>query len=806
MHFALRAPLCGLLALTISMPIHAQEPDFAWPPAFPAAEVDAAAERQAVLPPSVTAERTAGGNWDVRLRYRDRGGAAEVLLVGSFNGWSAAAEPMAKRSDGPFEARLELEPGLHSYKFVVDGRWIADPENEVTEDDGFGASNSVLALGAAANLDAAAASVSDGSIEAAALEHRPDSTLYLQHLTGGEVQLRYRTLAGDAETVELALSDGRRLSLERILEAQPFDWWQVRVEAPPAERSRALLYTFVVADAELTVRHCREFELPPDLGLAMRTPDWAKHAVWYQIMLDRFRNGNPNNDPPNAIPWDDDWYARQSFERGPRYRYVFERLFGGDLEGLRQALPYLKDLGVNALYLNPVFQASTHHKYNATNFLHVDERFGPQADYAAAEAVEDLRDPETWTWTSADLLFRDVLKEAKALGFRVVLDGVWNHVGEAHPAFRDVRERGAASPYKDWFQVSSYDPFEYEGWAGFGELPVFKKNAQGVFFDETAKRHIFEVTRRWMDPDGDGDPADGIDGWRLDVPMELGMPFWFEWCEFVRSINPEAYISGEVWDRAESWLDGRSFDAVMNYPFAEVAMDWIGHRELKISAAEAERRLAELRLAYPAEATGVLQNLLASHDTDRFVSMLLNPDRLYDRENREQDNTGYDASKPGPELYARLRLAALLQMTYVGAPMIYYGDEVGMWGSDDPNNRKPMWWSDGLENGEDGAAIDDAHLAFYREAVALRHAHPALRTGSIRTVLVDDAQDVWIFLREDDAEQVLVALCAGDEPASVAWPEELGEGWTVALGAADAVRAGQLLVPAVSGAVLVRGR
>ena len=306
-----------------------------------------------------------------------------------------------------------------------------------------------------------------------------------------------------------------------------------------------------------------------------------------------------------------------------------------------------------------------------------------------------------------------------------------------------------------------------------------------------------------MDPDGDGDPSDGIDGWRLDVPNEVPLPFWIEWRKLVKSINPDAYIVGEIWDRAEHWLDGRSFDAVMNYPFAEITLDWITGNERKISASEAERQFARLRLAYPDSATYVLQNLLDSHDTDRLVSKVYNPDRPYDAQNREQEADDYRADKPPAWAYEKARLAALLQMAYVGAPMVYYGDEAGMWGSDDPNNRKPMLWEDLQPYADPDMHVMPDHLDFYRRAMALRHAHPALRRGTIETVLLDDEQDVWVFLREFEGDRVLVALNAGSEPAHITLPDDLGLAWSEVFPSTSTnqVTGADLSVPAVSGVV-----
>jgi cyclomaltodextrinase len=308
-----------------------------------------------------------------------------------------------------------------------------------------------------------------------------------------------------------------------------------------------------------------------------------------------------------------------------------------------------------------------------------------------------------------------------------------------------------------------------------------------------------------MDPDGDGDPSDGIDGWRLDVRNEVALPFWREWRALVKSINPDAFISGEIWDRADTWLDGRHFDSVMNYRFADAVLAWVGHEERKISASECERRLAELRLAYPREANLALMNLVDSHDTDRVASMLNNPDREYDQGNREQDGAGYDAGKPGPLPYRRARLLALLQMTYVGAPMIFYGDEAGMWGADDPANRKPMLWKD-LEPYARGAEnhVDEDHLEQYAGRIGLRRGHAALRTGSYRTVLVDDAQDVLAYVREDERELVLVALNASSHEAQVELSVTDGS-WRAIHGDDDwRTSEGSVRIPAIEGRVWVK--
>ena len=711
------------------------------------------------------------------------GEAKSMTLAGDFNGWNPGANPM-KLVDGRWEATIELAEGVRYYKFVADGsRWMPDPANTDRVPDGHGGDNTILRLGSTACLDPTSARPDDGRIATAGVRHDPESFQHLQILPDGSIQVVLETLRNDVELVTLVGSDGVESPMQIGWGGDGFDAWNTTLDAGRT----GIEYTFILQDGNSRFRDPETYTMAPSQQDTFSTPDWAKEATWYQVMVERFRDGDPGNNPDPMRPWKSEWYSSSPWEGQDGqsfYEYfVFDRHYGGDLQGLRQQLPYLKDLGVNALYLNPVFQADTHHKYNATDFRHIDETYGAgNGDYERTASQEDLLDPSTWIWSESDLIFLDFLKEAKAQGFRVIIDGVFNHVGKAHPAFMDVQERGVESPYADWFAITSWEPFDWEGWAGFKDLPVFRKSAEHGLAAKTVRDHIFNVTRRWMDPDGDGDPSDGIDGWRLDVPNEVPFPFWVEWRELVKSINPDAYITGEIWNRAEEWLDGRTFDAVMNYQFAEPALAWIGNKDKRIPPSEVDRQLANLRNAYPAEATFVLQNLADSHDTDRLVSKIFNPDRPYDSQNREQDDPTYVGDKPDEASYRKARLVAFLQMTYVGAPMVYYGDEVGMWGSDDPNNRKPMLWKDlePYEDAEQNHVMDD-HLQYYKQVIALRNAHSALRNGAINTVLTDDDRNLWVFIRENGEEQVLVAINAGDEDADLELID-LGEGWSPAFG------------------------
>jgi cyclomaltodextrinase len=805
-----------LAAMNLSLLPSAPRP-LDWPPAPP---LEVPTDLAGPLPSTVEAQSLPGGRFRCTFRLPSNLRAQSVHLAGEFNGWDPRATPLDRGADGRWRVTVELPGGVLQYKFVLDGqRWIADPHNPERAPDGQGGEgNSVLRLGRLANLLGGEGGEVAG-IETSALAHDPEVVLYRQVLADGRWLLRYRTLASNVDRVELAVRGTAELQpLELVLESGQFDYWETFLDlglegSPPAGHRGALEYTFVVARGDRLASHPTTFRLDPDQGSYFTTPEWAKHAVWYQIMVDRFRNGDPRNDPDPVRPWTSEWFTPSPWEGadGQTFwrHFVYQRLYGGDLAGLVQSLDYLQELGVNALYLNPIFQATTPHKYNATNFLHVDEHFGSGDDYAAAEAREDLLRPASWTFTATDRQFLEFLKLAKARGFRVILDAVWNHVGVQHPAFQDVLSKGRRSKFADWFQITSFEPFEYVGWAGFGELPVFDKSPEGLA-SAAVVEHIFAVTRRWMDPDGDGDPSDGVDGWRLDVPNEIALPFWRAWRQHVKSINPDAYLVGEIWRRADVWLDGRHFDAVMNYPFAEAALRWIGDVQRKITASELDRRLAELRLAYPSESTYVLQNLVDSHDTDRLVSMLHNPDREYDSMNRPQSGEVYDGSRPGELPYRRARLVALLQMTYVGAPMIYYGDEVGMWGADDPTNRKPMLWEDlaPYEVEQENFVVAE-HLAHYRRVIALRREYPALRIGDFHTRLTDDRRDLWVFLRRHGDEQVLVALNASDRPHALELTDLLPDGpdgWQTVYGASEQDTEGLALVGAIDGRVWVRRR
>lgn len=582
-------------------------------------------------------------------------------------------------------------------------------------------------------------------------------------------------------------------------------------------------------------------------------PAWARDAVWYQIFPERFRNGDPSNDPnekdilgawPHEYPstwnissWTGDWYALQPWEekggKGFYYR-AQQRRYGGDLQGVIDKLDYLVGLGISAIYFNPLFQSPSLHKYDATMYHHIDKNFGPdpEGDRRIWDS-EDPADPKTWKWTSADNLFLSLLQNAHRRGLHVIIDGVFNHVGTSFWAFRDVLEKGRGSPYKDWFNITRWDDpstpaneFDYHGWLGTKELPEFRKDENGPVTGP--REHIGAIVRRWMDPNGDGDPSDGIDGWRLDVADMVPLPFWREFRQWVRGINPEAYITGEVWwedwnkgkmFNAAPWLQGDAFDAVMNYRFAREVCHFFKDKKKKIVASEFDKRLREIRRDYPSDVNYVLMNLLDSHDTDRLGSMIVNVDCDYDKRVGPSDNPDYDVRKPNAEELKTLRLMVLFQMTYLGAPMIYYGDEAGMWGGDDPDERKPMLWSEltyvnesshpfGKPRPNDVNAFNQDIFDYYQEAIALRRSLPALAHGTFITLTTDDKADVYGFLRSYASSHVVVLLNNGlqEHMVTLRLPKGVkAAGWRVCFPRVStevSVSRGKVLVPAKSGVVL----
>ncbi|MDD2715351.1 MAG: glycoside hydrolase family 13 protein [Candidatus Wallbacteria bacterium] len=529
-------------------------------------------------------------------------------------------------------------------------------------------------------------------------------------------------------------------------------------------------------------------------------PEWSKKAVWYQIFPERFRNGDPANDPRigdlsgaypgnndlawQLHPWNSDWYQRQPWERNQRdiWYNIHRRRYGGDLQGILDKLDYLQDLGVNAIYLNPVFDSPSAHKYDSASYHHIDPNFGPDPDGDRKLIQSEIPDdPSSWVWTSADRLMRSLISELHRRKMRIIFDGVFNHVGYNHWAFKDLRKSQKNSKYGDWFSVNAWDDtasgssFDYKCWYGVRELPEWKQDENGLV--EGPKKYIFDCTRRWMDPDGNGDSSKGIDGWRLDVAFLIRHQFWKEWAALVREINSLAYLTAEIIDTVEAnkpYLEGDEFHAVMNYNFAFACSDFFFDKK-GISATCFDELLRKLRDAYHPETAYAMMNLFGSHDTNRLASHIVNGFPDYRDWSKYFDeslgrNRNYNVRKPNADEIRLQELFLIMQMTYVGAPMIFYGDEAGMWGANDPCCRKPMLWDD-IEYFDEVFLPDDTKRAkpdpvkfnrelfsCYKKLIGIRNSHPALQIGKYETIVIDDEHEIFGFSRNLGREELLIFL------------------------------------------------
>ena len=542
-------------------------------------------------------------------------------------------------------------------------------------------------------------------------------------------------------------------------------------------------------------------------------PCWAADAVFYQIFPERFRNGDPSNDPdrasledPSRVPdswtvssWTADWYSRAKWEQelGDDFydHGVFDRRYGGDLQGVIDKLDYIENLSINAIYFNPVFYARSLHKYDANSFHHIDPHFGPDPAGDFAIMAAETADPASWQWTAADKLFLKLIADAHARGIRVIIDGVFNHSGRGFFAFADLQQRQADSPYRDWYIVKQFDDpatdgneFEYAGWWNVETLPEFANSEDEKDLHAGPKKYIFDVTARWMDPDGDGDPSDGIDGWRLDVANEVPVGFWSDWNSYVRELNPEAYTVAEVWSDADGFLRRGGFSATMNYHgFAYPVKGFLIDNALSVTQFAAD--LDTRRATYAVPMQLVLQNLIDSHDTDRVASMIINAGRQ-PYENAERfdfdvssrvslrSNGDYIVRKPNKTERRIQRMVALFQMTYVGAPMIYYGTEAGMWGGDDPDDRMPMLWDDisfapqqaaanGHPRQHDPVEFDQDLFDYYRSVIRLRRSRPSLRSANLELLATNDGDQTIAFARRSEGETTIVVFNRSDQPQNV---------------------------------------
>jgi glycosidase len=537
-------------------------------------------------------------------------------------------------------------------------------------------------------------------------------------------------------------------------------------------------------------------------------PAWAKEVIWYQIFVERFNNGDPSNDPtPSNIvippmdlhaptgwtvtPWTSNWWEQESWAKLPGKSFgemLQYRRYGGDLQGVLNKLDYLQELGVTAIFLNPINDAPSLHKYDARYYHHVDVNFGPDpAGDNALIASEIPNDPTTWKWTSADKLFLKLVEEVHKRKMKIIMDYSWNHTGTTFWAWNDILKNQANSAFKDWYTIKSFDDpataeneFSYEGWLNIPSLPEIKKVAittekkaghpyEGNIADGP-KAHIFEVTKRWLSPEGN--LAKGVDGFRLDVADQIGLGFWREYRTHVRSLKPNAYLVGEIW--WEEWPErlmnpvpytrGDIFDAVMFYQVYRPARYFFAETNFSIEANEFKDSLLFQWNRLPKANRYAMMNVSSSHDTPRLLTDFYNPNKY--KFNATPDDPAYRTNKPDWQAYARLKLYLVHVFTSIGAPHIWNGEEMGMWGADDPYPRKPLMWKEhsfqpetkdnfkNISSEFDKVEFNQPHFDFYRKLAAIRKANPVLISGELEFIKTEGK--LLGYRRFDAKSEILV--------------------------------------------------
>ncbi|MBN2104506.1 hypothetical protein JW835_10750 [bacterium] len=675
-------------------------------------------------------------------------GVEDVFLAGTFNDWSGSSTPMLDEDgDGDYETTLLLRPGTYQYKFVVDGAWITDPEANAYADEGRGEPNALITV--TSDLQSPVFKQGDGAVFTDHLSQKLDYFLVNPMETG--LEFRTRAYLEDVETVELYYRPSGRDLQRRPFQATEddgvFQYYRIFIDVDP---DSSMYFTICFQDGD-TLFYSIPEGLVPDLpevkewfhyGSEMlpgfQVPEWVRHGIFYQIFPERFCNGNPGNDPDfsesyytgkTTLPTEgklngeffhlvEDWYDVSGLKESP-YRtdgrpdlYSF---YGGDIQGVMKKLDYLKNLGITIIYFNPLNQGKSNHKYDPVDYLSIDPHFADES------------------------IFKKFVRKAHDCGIRIIVDMAFNHTGDSHFAFIDTKEKGPDSKYWHWYEWHQWPLpedgcptpcFYYECWWDFPLHPNLNFDLSRPNPEENdvrdikeaepnieVVRYILEVARYWL---GELD----IDGFRLDVPNEVPFWFWDEFRQVVEQVKPDAFLIGEIWGNAMPWLGPRCFHSTMNYKyFRDPVLKFI----LKGwgTAEEFDQTLTTGRNLYPIQAGLSMMNLMGSHDTERVI---------------HQANGNIK----------RVMMAALFSMTYPGVPHIYYGDEVGLEGGKDPDNRRTFPW-----NWKADEKRRQIH-GFYQGMARLRHRYPALRIGDFKTVY--SQKKTFAYLRQDLENIFLIVL------------------------------------------------
>lgn len=675
-------------------------------------------------------------------------GKHTVGIAGDFTAWEII--PL-EESGGIYSLALDLPTGVYQYKFIVDGSWIPDENNPDKVPDAFGGFNSVL------TVKPVLKSISwEETIQQ--LTNKSPEKFYQIYCSGkNNYELRFYWYAGLSDSIYL-LFDEQTIKLDYIGKNPIFEVFYCFFEF---EGEFSFTIQIQYQSKCLFLGNKGFIENKEELNLISRNlediplfsiPDWVSKSIIYQIFPDRFCNGDKDNDPDfNEWYYADcknpplegeslspekeyyhlvnDWDDIGGLKKSPYQKEEvpdFYSFYGGDIAGVRQKMSYLLDLGINVIYFNPLWQAKSNHKYDSADYHSIDPHFA----------------------TSQEMM--DFVQVAHENGIRIILDVAFNHTGETFWAFRDCVEKGPKSPYWNWYDWKKwplpkplppkFNPKDYyQCWWGIKDMPDLNYDLARPHPDENAVRDIKEArpnaalvdyllsTVRWWLLDI------GIDGFRLDVPDEV--PFWF-WELFraeVKKTKPDAWIVGEIWYEARQWVSPLYFDSVMNYAFFKTPV--IEFFILEAITKEEFCQKIESGLAlYPFHSLKAMMNLIGSHDTPRIFEICKGDVKL-------------------------LKLAISFQMCFIGAPHIYYGDEIAMGGGKDPDNRRPFNWK--WEN--DPVACDLRN--FYKELIALRKAHLAFCEGHF--AFLPTPEKMIAFKRKTESEELVVFLNYGSNAVGI---------------------------------------
>ena len=465
-------------------------------------------------------------------------------------------------------------------------------------------------------------------------------------------------------------------------------------------------------------------------------------AIFYQIFPDRFCNsGKPKENLPEGRIYHQSWDEEPVDRPDAQGRFLCNDYFGGDLEGIRQKLPYLASLGVEVLYLNPIFEAHSNHRYNTADYKKIDPLLGTEED------------------------FRALCADAKALGMRVVLDGVFNHTGSDSIYFNREKRYGEhtgacndpESPYREWYSWKHW-PDSYESWWGFLTLPNVNEGCE-AYQDFICGED--GVLKKWMDA--------GASGFRLDVADELPDFFLEKIRDTLKSSGEDKFLLGEVWEDASNkfsygsyrkYLLGHQLDSVMNYPWRTAILRFLRLGE----GQELQNAIMDILENYPTQVSGVLMNCLSTHDVPRCITALAAPDMAGQNRDwqREHNTLTADQYYFGRHM---AKLAALIQYTLPGCPSLYYGDEAGLVGYADPFNRGTYPWGH-----EDMELVE-----FYRELGALRKNEPIIRKGWFTPLCFNDTFCVYqrYITGKKHTDSVLIAINRGSDFQEIPWGRPL---------------------------------